>query len=156
MFWLLTGIGAALLLVLLLRWWAEADSRTARNTLLALIVTLCLLLCLALVAAGKGLFALIPGGYTLIRLLRPLAGPAARAAGQRWQGSRTSGRPPERGEPMNRAEALEILGLDENASRDDIVAAHRRLIAQLHPDKGGSDWMAAKVNAARARLLDDF
>ncbi|SDG71126.1 DnaJ domain-containing protein [Roseospirillum parvum] len=55
--------------------------------------------------------------------------------------------------PMSRAEALDILGLDDGASDDAIRAAHRRLIAQVHPDKGGSAWLAAKLNQAREVLL---
>lgn len=55
---------------------------------------------------------------------------------------------------MTRAEALEVLGLEEGATADDITASHRRLIAKAHPDGGGSDYLAAKVNEARDILLD--
>src|SRR5665213_1671950 len=57
------------------------------------------------------------------------------------------------GGPMSRAEALKVLGLDEGASEDDIRAAHRRLILQNHPDKGGSDYLASKINEAKDVLL---
>lgn len=55
---------------------------------------------------------------------------------------------------MTHDEALEVLGLDSGATADDIRAAYRRLMAQAHPDKGGSTWMAAKLNEARAVLLE--
>ena len=45
-------------------------------------------------------------------------------------------------------------GLEKGASRDDIVSAHKRLIQKLHPDRGGNDYLAAKVNAAKDQLLD--
>lgn len=55
--------------------------------------------------------------------------------------------------PMSRGEALAVLGLAEGASEADIRAAHRRLMRAAHPDGGGSDWMAARINEARDVLL---
>jgi hypothetical protein len=54
---------------------------------------------------------------------------------------------------MSRDEALAILGLAEGATPEEIRAAHRRLMQSAHPDRGGSDWLAARVNAARETLL---
>ncbi len=56
--------------------------------------------------------------------------------------------------PLTRAEALALLGLPEGASVEDIRAAHRRLMRSAHPDRGGSAWLAARLNAARDLLLD--
>ncbi len=50
-------------------------------------------------------------------------------------------------------EALGVLGLDESASRDDIIDAHRRLIQKMHPDRGGSTVLAARINEAKDILL---
>jgi len=54
---------------------------------------------------------------------------------------------------MSREEALEVLGLEPGAREDAIKAAYHRLIAGLHPDKGGSTYLAAKINRAREVLL---
>ena len=51
------------------------------------------------------------------------------------------------------AEARSILGLDHDADADTIRSAHRRLIASVHPDRGGSSDLTRRVNAARDLLL---
>lgn len=54
---------------------------------------------------------------------------------------------------MTREEAALILGIAASAGAEDIKDAHRRLIAKNHPDTGGSDYLAAKINQARDVLL---
>lgn len=79
----------------------------------------------------------------------PTAGPAPGGA------SPGSGTPPPRapGGPMTRDEAYQVLGLAPGASETEIRAAHRRLMRGAHPDQGGSDWLAARINQARDVLL---
>lgn len=80
--------------------------------------------------------------------------------GESWReddpGAGTDGaqeEPTSGGGEMTREEALEILGLEAGASRDDIARAHRRLMQRMHPDRGGSAYLAARINAARKLLL---
>jgi len=61
--------------------------------------------------------------------------------------------PPPASGRMTRAEALRVLGLQEGATEDEIRAAHRKLILSNHPDKGGSDYLASKINEAKDVLL---
>lgn len=72
---------------------------------------------------------------------------AAEAAGEEGEGPRAAGG------PLSRADALAILGLKDGASREDIRDAHRRLMRAAHPDSGGSDWLASRINEARDVLL---
>lgn len=122
----------------------------------------------ASVSSIKALFAWIValGGLSLALLLI-LTGREGIALGaltlfgplvyQRWQaarGGRIGGSaPPPRSGPMSPEEAYEVLGLRPGAAESEIKEAHRRLMRGAHPDAGGSDWLAARINQARDILL---
>ncbi|MFZ1989791.1 MAG: DnaJ domain-containing protein [Alphaproteobacteria bacterium] len=86
------------------------------------------------------------GGYLIVRQRMK----SRRAAGEgAAQGNRSSAT----GGPMSREEALAVLGLSPGASEADIRRAYHDLIQKIHPDHGGSSYLATKLNVARDTLL---
>ena len=52
--------------------------------------------------------------------------------------------------------ARRLLGVEARAGRNDIISAHKRLVAMVHPDKGGTNQQVHEANAARDLLLDEL
>jgi DnaJ homolog subfamily C member 19 len=145
MLWLLLG-GLVLFLLLGGLRAFERASVTSVKALFAWIAALGgLSLALLLILTGKGGIAL--GALTLF-------GPLIYQKWQAARGRRVGGSAPRRAaSQMSRQEAYEVLGLHPGASETEIREAHRRLMRAAHPDAGGSDWLAVRINQARDILL---
>ena len=113
-------------------------------------------LALLLILSGRGGVAL--GAFALFgpliwrqwQIYRMGSGPRADSGPRQSQQQQ---RPPPRRGNMTPEEAYQVLGLQQGASEADIRAAHHRLMRTAHPDSGGSDWLAARINQARDVLL---
>ena len=82
------------------------------------------------------------------------AGIGPRPRPQAGAGSQSSQPPPRRRQSgMTAEEAYQVLGLRPGATEAEIRAAHHRLMRAAHPDSGGSDWVATRINLARDVLL---
>lgn len=57
---------------------------------------------------------------------------------------------------MSQKEARDILGLTADATKEQVLEAHKRLMQKLHPDKGGSAHLASQLNQAKATLLKKY
>jgi DnaJ family protein C protein 19 len=108
-------------------------------------------LALLLILSGRGGIAL--GALTLFGPLIWQRWRASHPAGAASGAQRQAPPPPRRQGNMTTDEAYEVLGLHPGASESEIRAAHHRLMRTAHPDSGGSDWLATRVNQARDVLL---
>lgn len=109
---------------------------------------------LPMIVLGTGLIgetSLFPGGIRW-----PGSEGGAGPGNQRQQqGERPGPMPPVRA-AMSRDEALAVLGLSKTSAAADVNEAYKRLMKDYHPDRGGSDYLAAKINQARDVLLQEF
>jgi len=163
--WLVFGLLGAFAFVFLTRlFWSDDPQNTGSPLVKAAIVVLVLTLAL-LVITGRThwLSAALAGTIPFLRRAAGLVR-VAPAIAQFWaqlrkhdanQGQHGSkGNNPSATPEITIAQARLLLDVGADASRDEIIQAHRRLIARNHPDKGGSTYIAAQLNAAKALLLN--
>lgn len=146
---------------LLLRWYQTNPAEVIRNALKKFAVGLGLLLLILLTLTGKlnWLFAVVGVAIAFFLRVLPVILNYAPQLHRLWSmftsaknGQQQSSHRP-RNNTISKEEALQILGLKPGASKAEIIDAHRKLIARLHPDKGGSDYLAAQINLAKKVLL---
>ena len=135
--------------------------RPSTSSTVILIAALSLVVGLAILAAtgrmhwiaavGAAILPFLRRGMSLLRYLPIFKG----LFGAYQQYGRQSGGSdaPNTGSSMSLDEAREILGLGADPSRDDIIEAHRRLMQKVHPDRGGSTYLAQQLNEAKRVLL---
>jgi uncharacterized membrane protein YedE/YeeE len=114
-----------------------------------------------LAAVAAGMVPFLRRGVGLLRYLPWLQRAFSAYQGTRDQDSR---RGPQaapgssqdaRGASMNAAEAAAVLGLGPHPTRPEIVHAHRRLMQKIHPDRGGTTYLAQQLNEAKRVLLEN-
>jgi len=149
-------IAIVLGVIYLLRWFlttpAETVSANIRKSLWLLLGLL--LIFLAISGRLSIIFAFIGSAIPLIAKNLPnilrLLGLVKTIKSQQQNNTK---QPPARSSQMNTQEALNILNLKPQATKQDIISAHKRLMQKNHPDKGGSEHIASQINQAKEWLL---
>ena len=151
MHWLIIGCFLAALVYGAMVWYANTRVATVKKALVSLGVTgLIIVAILLVVNISRGNIGFLPLLIFLVPLARKIRLQSNPRASSRKYKKHTGAK-----SGMSRAEALDILGLREGATQDEIKAAYRKMIASAHPDVGGSDWMASKINEAKRVLMKD-
>ena len=149
---LAAGLVALVLGIFLLGSFLRADMRRLATSLKRIGGIVLAIGTIGLLATGRIGFAFLTGSIAWALLSgRPLPNFGGRLGGTGSDNARSG--TTNRAGRMSRSEALNLLGLSEGASKEEIIAAHRRLIQQTHPDKGGTNYLAAKINEAKETLL---
>lgn len=94
-----------------------------------------------------------PDGTRLVEAYLDRRFPGWRGSGREHAQAGSETRGPSSAGAMTEEEALQILGLGAGATPDEIRDAHRSLMKKLHPDQGGSTYLAARVNQAKELLM---
>ncbi len=103
-----------------------------------------------LAAVGAATLPFLRRGFGLIRYL-----PWIRQLYQSRSARGSTADAPRSGD-MSFAQAREVLDLGRAPTKDEVIAAHRRLMQKLHPDRGGSTFLAQQLNEAKRVLLKDM
>ena len=140
------------------KWFVREYSQHGRPFLVKtlLIAVAALLLVLAVAGRVHWVGAALAGLLALIRMALPIAIkslPFLMKWRQTQAGNAESSDVSDTPEALDEATALATLGLQKPTTREAIIIAHKRIMQNIHPDKGGSDLLASQVNAAKALLL---
>lgn len=149
---LLLGLASLGVLMLALGMFSRAQIRSIKQFGVWVAAIGGLLLALLLILTGRG-----GAAVAALLMLGPMVWswvqPTARRSDRTASAPPPPPPPPRRARGMSREEALAVLGLPPNADAAAVREAHRRLMRMAHPDSGGSDWLASRINQARDVLL---
>ena len=103
-------------------------------------------------AAVTGVVAMLPKAVQFLRYL-PILDKFRQHASKSNQQHRQNNQQASANSTMDKKQACEILGIEPDACKEDIIKAHKRMMQKVHPDRGGSDYLAAQINQAKVTLL---
>ena len=151
--YLIFGIALLALVLFISHWYVNAETKSLVKLIkwFSLILLMVGGVFLALTGRLNWAFASLPALFVWLTRFRIAANTFSAFSRMTGRGNRDTGHSFK--DQMDKKEALEILGLKEGASVEEIKKAHHKLITGLHPDHGGSTYLAAKINRAKDVLL---
>lgn len=151
----LLSLGLLILVGLILasKWYVKAKPQDIIWALKWVGLTLVMMFVAWLALSGRLIAAAAALPAVMMWLTRMFTGYRYAQMFKRMMGGRSTPPSASPSSSMTRAEALKVLGLQEGAGEAEIRASHRRLMSHLHPDVGGSDYLAQQINQAKDVLL---
>lgn len=141
----------------MLYWFSKADPKEIVRLFKWAIAVLLVVIMIGLALTGKAIlaFAAFPALLVWFQRYRTIMQGLRAFKGFMSGKPKGAGAKPDPNAPMTREEALDILGLEPDACEAEIKAAYYRKIKEVHPDLGGSDEGAARINRAKEILLKE-
>ncbi len=139
-----------------LSWYHRADRQRRNKSLIRIALwSAAILLVMLAITKGSVLMAMFGAALPWINRVMMVKRLWEGFSRSKTGGSHTRPQPPP-SVSMDVAEALEVLGLEPGATEEEIIDAHRRLMQKIHPDRGGSDYLAGQINLAKDTLLQQY
>jgi len=123
-----------------------SEERNSRQTNIILLAIVILLLAITFVRHVLWLGALVSGIIVVTRKLMMFLSTPSSAKNSSDTNATNS----------EEEEAIKVLGLQKPYTREDVIEAHRKLMQKFHPDRGGNDYLAARINDAKEILLKNL
>ena len=139
-----------------LSWYNRASKEQRNKSLVSILLYGCAAALLILVVTGR-----IPWLFAMLSAATPWINRAL-SMKMMWNKFNPKGSSTQESQPpppagvvkMSTTEALEVLGLKAGATESEITLAHKKLMQKIHPDKGGSGYLASQINQAKDTLLN--
>tara|TARA_Y100001968_G_scaffold308947_1_gene328295 strand:- start:1411 stop:1872 length:462 start_codon:yes stop_codon:yes gene_type:complete len=147
--YIILGVLLLVATIIASRWFVAGNDSSVVKVVRWVFVILCIAIAIFLAVTGKAIFAILPIALAVLPSILASRNPANQKENVGYSNADNI----ESHSQMTKDEAYEILGLEYGATKSEIKYAHRELLKKIHPDHGGSKYLAAQINKAKDILI---